>query len=96
MDRTEHFRGKLLSGDHLLFDSIHGLLKTRARPAGGQSEWSGHFEFPPEKRDSLTDGTLYRLILIDGRAGTVHVHISDKDPLGRSLASFHGSGVAKK
>ena len=96
MDRTEHFRGKLLSGDRLLLDTIQGLLKTRARSGGGQAEWSGHFEFPPEKRDSLADGPLYRLVLIDGRAGTVHLHISDKDPLGRSLANFHGSGMARK
>ena len=95
MDRTEHFRGKLFSGDHLLFDSIQGQLKTHTR-GGGPSEWSGYFEFPAEKRETLADGSLYRIVLIDGRSGTVHVHVSDNDPLGRSVANFHGTGMARR
>lgn len=96
MDRTEHFRGRLLSGTETLIDPIEGHLKTHARPPGHNGEWTGFFEVPAEKRETLVDGNRYRLILIDGRSAHVHVHIRENDPLGRTVANFHGNGMCRR
>src|SRR4051794_20162723 len=60
MDRTEHFRGRLLCGTETLIDPIEGHLKSHARPPSYNGEWTGFFEVPPEKRESLVDGNRYR------------------------------------
>src|SRR4051794_16870040 len=67
MDRTEHFRGKLWAGDHVLMEHVEGHLKTKVKPNSVNGEWSGHFNFPPEIREHFVDGARYRLTLIDGR-----------------------------
>lgn len=97
MDRTERFRGRLMAGDLTVIDSVTGLLKSHPRNGGSVGEWTGYFEYPPEKKESLIEGNRYRLVLIDGRSGHVHIHFpGHEDPLERTLAEFHGTGTFRR
>jgi hypothetical protein len=96
MIRTERFRGRLLQGTELVLDSLEGHLKSHARGTGAQGEWTGHFEYPPELSEQLVEGNRYRLILIDGRSGHIHLHKIENDPLGRNLVNFHGQGMVRR
>ncbi len=97
MDRTEHFRGRLFAGDHTLMEHVEGHLKTKPKPNSGNGEWTGHFEFPPELRPSFVEGARYRLVLIDGRSGHIHLLIKEDDEEGEpAKASFHGIGTAHR
>lgn len=81
-----------MCGDRVVLDSVEGLLKSHRRPGGSVGEWTGHFEVPGTEREPLRDGHRYRIVLIDGRSGTVSVHLSHKDPQAKPLAQFHGTG----
>ena len=96
MDRTEHFRGRLWVGDQVVMDHIEGHLKTRLKPNSGNGEWTGHFAFPAEIRPQFTAGVRYRLTLIDGRSGHIHLLIKDDAEVETPSASFHGTGSAKR
>jgi hypothetical protein len=96
MDKTERFRGRLMSGDQVLLEPVLGQLKSHARVGGGVGEWTGYFEFPPSLKETFVAGNRYRLVLIDGRSGHIHVHIPDHDPLDRTIAEFHGTGSIRR
>ncbi len=96
MDRTEHFRGRLWVGDQIVMEHIEGHLKTRVKPNSINGEWTGHFEFSPEIRPQFADGVRYRLTLIDGRCGHIHLLIKDDPVAERPQASFHGTGTARR
>ena len=96
MDRTEHFRGRLWAGDHVLMDHVEGHLKTKLKPNSGNGEWTGHFEYPPEVRPLFADGVRYRLILIDGRSGHIHLLLKEEGQEDAPCASFHGIGTARR
>ncbi|HWE36431.1 MAG TPA: hypothetical protein VG406_07690 [Isosphaeraceae bacterium] len=94
--RSERFRGKLMAGDQVIFEPVEGQLKSSARPGSGNGDWTGYFEFAPERRESLANGNRYRLVLIDGRSANIYIHIPEDDPLGRTLANFHGQGTFRR
>ena len=96
MDRTEHFRGRLWAGDQVLMDHVEGHLKSKPRPNSVNGEWTGHFEFPAEIRPQFADGVRYRLILIDGRSGHIHLLLKDEGDGVTPTASFHGTGTARR
>lgn len=96
MERTERFRGRLMAGDLTLIEPVMGLLKSHPRNGGAVGEWTGYFEFPPDRRESLVEGNRYRLVLIDGRTGHVNIQIPEHDPLDRTLAIFHGTGSFRR
>jgi hypothetical protein len=84
-----------LSGDLMIMEQVEGSLKTRLG-SGPTTEWTGHFAVPPEKQEKLHDGHRYRLILIDGRSGTISVHLSAADPSVQPVAKFHGKGAFRR
>jgi hypothetical protein len=92
MERTERFRGRLMAGDKVLIPTVEGLLKSHARGGGAVGEWSGYFEYPAEMKDSLVAGNRYRLVLIDGRSGTISLRHNELDPLERTMVNFSGTG----
>lgn len=96
MDRTEHFRGRLWAGDCVLMEHVEGHLKTKPKPNSGNGEWTGHFEYPAEIREKFEDGVRYRLILIDGRSGHVHLLLKEVEEGESPRASFHGLGTARR
>jgi len=96
MDRMEHFRGRLLHGDELVMDHVEGHLRTKVKPNSGTGEWTGHFEFPAELRSQFVEGARYRLALIDGRSGLIHILVKDECEGEAPCASFHGTGTARK
>lgn len=96
MDRTEHFRGRLWAGDHVLMDHVEGHLKTKVKPNSANGEWTGHFSFPAEIRNRFEDGVRFRLILIDGRAGHIHLLVKDVAEGETPSASFHGIGSVRR
>jgi hypothetical protein len=96
MDRTEHFRGRLWAGDQVLMEHVEGHLKTRPKPNSGNGEWTGHFTFPVELRPQFIDGVRYRLTLIDGRSGHIHLLIKEEAEERGPQASFHGIGTARR
>ncbi len=96
MDRTEHFRGRLWVGDHVLLDHVEGFLKSKPKPNSPNGEWTGHFELPPESRSQFEEGTRYRLCLIDGRSGHIHLMIKDEAPDEPAKANFHGLGSVRR
>lgn len=96
MDRTERFRGgRLLLGDLMVMEKVEGSLKTHLG-AGSTSEWTGHFFVPPDMREKILEGHRYRLVLIDGRSGTIAVHMNAPDPVEQPLAKFHGKGAYRR
>jgi hypothetical protein len=99
MDRTERFRGRLMAGDQVLMEGVQGQLKSHVR-SGGTGEWTGFFEIGPETRElvasRIVEGNRYRLVLIDGRSGHVHIHIKHDGMLERTLAEFHGTGSVRR
>jgi hypothetical protein len=96
MDRTEHFRGRLWAGDQVLMDHVEGHLKTKVRPNSANGEWTGHFSFPPEVRPQFVEGLRYRLTLIDGRSGHIHLLVKEECEGEEPCASFHGTGTARR
>jgi hypothetical protein len=84
-----------LSGDLMVMEQIEGSLKTRLG-TGPTTEWAGHFIVPPEKKEKLQDGHRYRLVLIDGRSGTISVRMSVPDSSDRPVANFHGKGAFRR
>lgn len=96
MDRTEHFRGKLWAGDQVLMDHVEGHLKTKVKPNSHNTEWTGHFSFPTEIRPLFEDGARYRLTLIDGRSGHIHLLVKEECDGEPPCASFHGTGSARR
>ena len=92
MDRTEHFRGRLWAGDQVLMDQVEGHLKTKLKPNSPKGEWTGHFSFPAEVRSQFAAGVRYRLTLIDGRSGHIHLLVKDESEGEQPTASFHGTG----
>jgi hypothetical protein len=96
MDRTERFRGRLLAGDRALHEHIEGFLKTRQRSGGAVGEWTGYFDVPEGLLEPVVDGNRYRIVLIDGRSGTVNVHVSPAEDGGNVRAQFHGTGTFRK
>ena len=96
MDRTEHFRGRLWAGDQVLMDHVEGHLKTKPKVNSPNGEWTGHFSFPPEVRPQFADGVRYRLTLIDGRSGHIHLLVKDESAGEEPCASFHGTGSARR
>ena len=96
MDRTERFRGRLMAGDQVLIESLEGFLKSSLRKTGSVGEWSGYFDCPTEHIEALISGNRYRLVLIDGRSGSVVIrHKEGEDPL-RHEISFHGTGTVRR
>jgi hypothetical protein len=85
-----------MQGTDTLLDNLEGQLKSLARGTGPQGEWSGHFEYPERIKGNLIEGTRYRLVLIDGRSGHIHLHKVANDPMGRMLANFHGQGMIRR
>ncbi len=96
MDRNERFRGRLMAGDQLILESIEGSLKTHQRTKGVVGEWTGYFDIPTEKAEPLVDGNRYRIVLIDGRSGSVHVRISRPADSDKTAVQFHGTGSFRK
>lgn len=96
MDRNERFRGRLLAGDQLVLESIEGSLRTHQRTQGAIGEWTGYFDVPSEQAGPIVDGNRYRIVLIDGRSGTVSVRISNGDDSGKAAVQFHGTGTFRK
>ncbi len=96
MDRMEHFRGRLWAGDEVLMDHVEGHLKTKAKPNSPNGEWTGHFVFPAEIRPRFEDGARYRLVLIDGRSGHIHLLIHEAQEEDGPQAQFHGTGTARR
>ncbi len=92
MDRNERFRGRLMSGDKIVLESITGLLKTHRRAGGSIGEWTGHFEMGEDQRDSVVEGNRYRIVLIDGRSGTVAVRMREDSEAPHPVVQFHGTG----
>ena len=96
MDRTEHFRGRLWAGDHVILDHVEGHLSTKKKANSPNGEWTGHFPIPPEIRPQFEEGVRYRLCLIDGRSGHIHLLIKEADLEEPPKASFHGLGSARR
>jgi hypothetical protein len=96
VDRTERFRGRLMSGDRIVIDPVQGFLKSSQRSGGVVVEWTGHFECPAEHSEAVISGNRYRLILIDGRSGTVAVRHKVGEPVERPVINFHGTGTVKR
>ncbi len=97
MDRTERFRGRLMAGDRILIDPLEGFLKSSLRTGGAVFEWTGHFECPAERKEEVISGNRYRLVLIDGRSGTVAVRLKNADlPEESPTVTFHGTGSGRR
>lgn len=84
-----------MSGDLMVMQQVEGSLKTRIG-TGPTTEWAGHFLMPTEDPPTFQDGHRYRLILIDGRSGTVSVRLSAPDSADRPVANFHGKGAFRR
>lgn len=95
MDRSERFRGRLMAGDKVVLEEIEGLLKSHKRPGGAVGEWTGHFELPGDGGDVVVEGNRYRIVLIDGRSGTVSVRIRAEGEALRRVVQFHGTGMVR-
>lgn len=96
MDRTERFRGRLMAGDRLVYEPVEGFLKTHQRAGGAIGEWTGHFDVPASMPEPLVEGNRYRLVLIDGRSGSVNLHVTRGDEETPSRAQFHGTGTFRR
>ena len=95
MERSERFRGRLMAGDKIVLEEIEGLLRSHKRPGGAVGEWTGHFELPDEAENLVVEGNRYRIVLIDGRSGTVSVRIRAADDAIRRIVQFHGTGMVR-
>jgi hypothetical protein len=96
MDRNERFRGKLMAGNRLVLETVEGHLKTHQRNSGPLGEWTGYFELPEEMTEPIVEGNRYRIVLIDGRSGTVNVRLARTDVEEKPRAQFHGTGSFRK
>jgi len=94
MERMDHFRGKLLDGDQVVFDAVEGYLGSHALP-NGHTTWFGHFELPADRRANLHPGTRYRLALSDGRAADLYVDLHDSNSPDKCTAEFQIVGGLK-
>jgi hypothetical protein len=85
-----------MAGDKVLIDPVLGFLKSSQRTGGVVVEWTGHFECPAEHREAVVSGNRYRLVLIDGRSGTVAVRHKESEPAERPVINFHGTGTVRR
>ena len=85
-----------MAGDRIVIDPIHGFLKSSQRSGGVVVEWTGHFECPAEHREAVISGNRYRIVLIDGRSGTVAVRHKEAEPDEPPMINFHGTGTVKR
>lgn len=94
MERMEHIRGKILEGDTVVIDPIDGYLASHEHK--GRKTLYGYFEMPSEQLKILNHQTSYRLVLSDGRKGTIYTEIVPSNAAGKSVAEFHVTGTLKK
>ncbi len=93
MDNMEHIHGKLFSedGGKVVFDSIDGYLGYRWR-SNGMKSYYGYFEVPAVRTKGFDEGAPYRLVLDDGRAGSIYADVHPSQSPGMALAEFHVTG----
>ena len=96
MDRTEHFRGRLWAGDQVLMDHVEGHLKTKPEAEQPQRRVDGALLVPAGGPPQFVEGLRYRLTLIDGRSGHIHLLVKDECEGEAPCASFHGTGTARR
>ncbi len=92
MERMEHVRGKLLSGDRVLLEGVEAHLGSHARP-GGHRSWFGYFEFAAGCLAGVAPGGPYRLALEDGRSGDLYLDIQPSNRPGHALVEFSLGGM---
>jgi hypothetical protein len=91
----EHFCGKLLDGDQVVFEPVEGYLGSHAL-TNGHKTWFGHFELPIERRASVCPGVRYLLALSDGRIAPLYIDLHDSNSPGKCTAEFQLVGGLKE
>ena len=93
MDQMEPIHGKLFTedGSQVVIDSLAGYLGYRARANGARS-YFGYFELPQESSRGIDEAAPYRLVLDDGRAGSIYADVHPSHSPGKVLAEFHVTG----
>jgi hypothetical protein len=94
MERMEHIRGKILSGEQTVIDQLDGYLAQHEHK--GRKTLFGYFEKPTEELKVLDHETCYKLVLSDGRKANIYTEIVPSNTAGNSVAEFHISGPLKK
>ncbi|WP_165065818.1 hypothetical protein [Paludisphaera rhizosphaerae] len=95
MERMEHIRGTLVDGEEVVLEGVDGYLASHENKAGRKTLY-GYFEMPTERLRVLSHEHSYRLVLSDGRKGTIYTEVIPSNVPGNSIAEFHVSGVLKK
>lgn len=95
MERMEHFHGKLLEGDRVLLDDVDGYIGHHERKKGVKS-YFGYFEFPADKSKAVDGKSQYKLVLDDGRFGSIFTDILPTNHPGKVMAEFHITGNLRK
>jgi 2-oxoglutarate dehydrogenase complex dehydrogenase (E1) component-like enzyme len=80
--------GKVLKGDQVIADDVEVWL---ARSGDGAEDWNGSFELAPGTH--VDTGATYRLVLEDGRAGTILVTNVGADDTQPHQVGFRGASA---
>ena len=87
-----HFRGRLLDGDQTRLDPANVYIQFHhTTPSGPAQGWNGYLLAASET--DLEPGGTYRLVLMDGRSGSLQIDHLAPDDSGKNRAFFAGVGL---
>ena len=87
----ERVRGRILKGDEVVLENLDITLFVR--PARGLPTWSGSF-FLSEPGAYIEAGSIFSLVLDDGRSGEIQVSGDNPGPRETGVG-FRGRGSLK-
>jgi hypothetical protein len=92
----DHIHGKLLTEDgaKVLLEEIDGYMSSHPK-RDGSKEYYGFFDVPPGKWKGADDKATYRLVLDDGRTGSIYADVHPCQQKGTLVAEFHVAGPLK-
>lgn len=92
MERMQHARGRLQSGETTLIEGLDCHVGTHVK-AHGRKAYFGYFETSAEEMAKVQQvgAGPFTLVLDDGRAGEIYVTIHPSHG-GRMAADFHVTG----
>lgn len=93
MERMQHARGRLKSGETTLIEALDCHIGTHDKGHGHKS-YFGYFEASTDEMGRVQQAGVgpFALVLDDGRAGEIYVTIHPSNAQGRMSADFHVTG----
>jgi len=84
--------GKIKKGDSTIVENIPIWIDYKIDPISKLSEWHGSFTLLSFKKNLSPAGNPYRLILNDGKSGSIIITNLKINSSGKSIVFFQGSG----